>query len=133
MQIESCGYLEAVSPSGALGLFQVMPFHFGAHQSKVERLDPETNAQKGLDYLQRSYELAKGDISKTLAGYNAGHLAVQWNPETWPEETQSYVHWGTGILQDISSGLDKSPTLQAWLEAGGASLCRKAEIALNLP
>jgi len=133
MQIESCGYQEAVSSSGALGLFQVMPFHFGADEGMNDRLDPDNNAQKGLTYLRRSYELAQGDISKALAGYNAGHLAIQWDPATWPEETQRYVRWGSGIMQDISSGLDPSPTLQAWLEAGGASLCRKAEVALNLP
>lgn len=128
MQIESCGYEFAESPSGALGIFQVMPFHFGSQENG---LDPETNAAKGLDYLKRALELAHGDVEKALAGYNAGHLAIQWNPDTWPEETHSYVYWGTGILRDIAEGKENSPTLQAWLEAGGHSLCQKANLALE--
>ncbi|MGH2626986.1 MAG: transglycosylase SLT domain-containing protein, partial [Anaerolineales bacterium] len=40
IQIESCGDPGAVSSSGALGLFQVMPFHFGEED---EPLDVETN------------------------------------------------------------------------------------------
>jgi hypothetical protein len=128
MQIESCGFEHAESPSGALGIFQVMPFHFGSQENG---LDPETNAAKGLDYLKRALELAQGDVKKALAGYNAGHLAIQWEPNTWPEETQRYVYWATGILQDIAEGKETSPTLQAWLEAGGYSLCQQATLALD--
>ena len=44
MQIESCGNPQAVSPVGAQGLFQVMPYHF---YSGEDMLDPETNALRG--------------------------------------------------------------------------------------
>ena len=38
MQIESCGHPTVSSPSGAQGLFQVMPFHFASDESMT---DPE--------------------------------------------------------------------------------------------
>ena len=41
MQIESCGDPSATSRSGAIGLFQVMPYHFSASD---EPYDPDTNA-----------------------------------------------------------------------------------------
>src|SRR5689334_12487007 len=45
MQIESCGNPAARSSAGAIGLFQVMPFHF---YSSDNAYDPETNARRGL-------------------------------------------------------------------------------------
>ena len=130
MQIESCGLLEARSNAGAQGLFQVMPFHFGDGE---DPLDPETNARRGLDYLQEAFQLAEGDLTKTLAGYNGGHSRIFGDPQGWPEETQRYVYWGTGIMRDISQGSEESSRLQEWLEAGGYSLCNRAHTALSLP
>ncbi len=130
MQIESCGLPNAESRAKAKGLFQVMPYHFGAGE---DYFDPETNAYRGLNYLQKSYQLAEGDLAKTLAGYNGGHSTIDWNPNTWPNETKRYVYWGTGIMNDIAQGLDESPRLQEWMEAGGYSLCNRAQTALNLP
>ncbi len=51
MQIESCGDPRALSRSGAIGLFQVMPYHFTASDDPYS---PDTNALRGLDYLRRS-------------------------------------------------------------------------------
>jgi len=48
MQIESCGNPDALSPVGAQGLFQVMPYHFKLGENP---LDPEINALRGLAYL----------------------------------------------------------------------------------
>lgn len=127
MQIESCGKPDALSGAGALGLFQVMPFHFGSGENPF---DPETNANRGLDYLLRSYQLAEGDLAKTLAGYNGGHSRIFQDPADWPEETRRYVAWGMGIMSDISQNREKSPALQAWLAAGGQSLCQKAQLAI---
>ena len=50
MQIESCGDAFARSSAGAVGLFQVMPFHFASTDNPF---DPDTNALRGLMYLQR--------------------------------------------------------------------------------
>ena len=125
IQIESCGDPGAVSSSGALGLFQVMPFHF---HSGEEPLDVETNARRGMEYLARSLDLAQGRTDLALAGYNGGHGVIGRPPETWPAETQRYVSWGNGILVEIAAGLRESPTLRAWLSAGGERLCRRADL-----
>jgi hypothetical protein len=129
MQIESCGDPEAVSSAGAQGLFQVMPFHFAAGENT---LDPKTNAERGLAYFAERLRQTSGDIGKALAGYNGGHVAAAGSWETWLPETQRYYVWSTGIYQDIQAGLTASPTLQEWMEAGGASLCRQAAARLGL-
>jgi len=123
MTIESCGDPLARSPAGAQGLFQVMPFHF---QDGEHPLDPETNAARALAYLGRGLTLAGGDVGLALAGYNGGHGQIARDPATWPAETLRYVRWGTGILRDLRAGLSSSTTLEAWLAAGGARLCDRA-------
>lgn len=128
MQIESCGHPNVHSPAGALGLFQVMPFHFTADE---DPLDSYTNANRGLTYLARSLEISNGRINLALAGYNGGHGVIERSPDTWPEETRRYVHWGMGILEDIRQGKPTSPQLDAWLTAGGDSLCKLASAALE--
>jgi soluble lytic murein transglycosylase-like protein len=123
MTLESCGDPSARSVAGAQGLFQVMPFHFADGE---DPLDPETNARRGLSYLSRGLELAGGNTALALAGYNGGHGLIQRDPAAWPAETTRYVNWGKGILADLDAGDAGSPTLQAWLDAGGAHLCRVA-------
>lgn len=127
MQIESCGNPQAVSRSGAQGLFQVMPFHF---EPGEDMLDPDTNAAKGLSYYVQSLSLTNGHVGMAFAGYNGGHVAAQGTWETWADETRRYYHWGYGIYQDAASGLNDSPTLHDWLTAGGASLCQQAAAVL---
>ena len=123
MQIESCGDPTAVSSAGARGLFQVMPFHFGAGE---DWMDSEINASRGMEYLARSFRLSNGEIDLTLAGYNGGHSVIALHPSTWPAETQRYVYWGMGIWGDLASDTIPSPTLNEWLIAGGEHLCRRA-------
>lgn len=123
MQIESCGDPAARSNAGALGLMQVMPYHFTLSH---EPLNPTVNLDVGVNYLRGSYQKAEGDIARTLAGYNGGHGVIERDPATWPEETQRYVMWGTGIYADAIQGAETSPTLDRWLAAGGQSLCRSA-------
>ena len=129
MQIESCGDPLAVSRAGAAGLFQVMPYHFAAGEDPFH---PDTNARRGLAYLAAGLEKASGDVSLALAGYNGGHGVISRAPETWPAETQRYVAWGTGIYHEALVGQSPSPTLEAWLDAGGRSLCHQAAERLGL-
>lgn len=126
MQIESCGAPQVQSSAGAMGLFQVMPFHFSPQE---DPLDPEINARRGLTYLSRSYELADGSIPETLAGYNGGHSVIDWDPINWPEETHRYVKWGTGIWADLQFIDKQSATLNQWMAAGGEYLCQRARDA----
>ncbi|HSH03279.1 MAG TPA: lytic transglycosylase domain-containing protein [Anaerolineae bacterium] len=129
MQIESCGDPLAISRAGAQGLFQVMPFHFGAGE---DMLDPDTNARRGLNYFKERLEQSRGNVGLAFAGYNGGHGAVDSRWDDWPAETQRYYVWSTGIYDDIQAGLEVSPTMQEWLNAGGASLCRQASTRLGL-
>jgi soluble lytic murein transglycosylase-like protein len=123
MQIESCGDSKAVSPSGARGLFQVMPYHFSEGE---DMFDPETNALRGLVYLGESLYLSEGDIYRALAGYNGGHGVIGSDPSQWTLETQRYSYWGEGIYDDAAGGRSTSPRLEEWLAAGGKTLCEKA-------
>ena len=124
MQIESCGYVKALSVAGAMGLFQVMPQYF---EEKEDPYDPDTNAYRGLSWLQRTLK-SGGSTKMALAGYNAG-LARVSNPNLeWPNETQRYVNWGLQIYQDAKCGYDFSSALNHWLSKGGSSLCNRAAV-----
>ena len=123
MQIESCGNPKVLSPSGAQGLFQVMPYHFATGD---DMLDPDTNAARGLAYLSLGLQRAGGNAGLALAGYNGGHSLIGLASSLWPAQSKRYWYWGTGIYEDALSGQTSSPRLQEWLAAGGASLCTRA-------
>jgi soluble lytic murein transglycosylase-like protein len=129
MQIESCGDPRAHSRAGAMGLFQVMPYHFNGAEDPYL---PNTNAERGLAYLDRSLKAANGDIRLALAGYNGGISVISYPELSWPGETQRYVYWGTGIYAEASNGATESLRLQEWMAAGGASLCRQARYRLGI-
>src|SRR5271157_1709663 len=130
MQIESCGDEFARSSAGAVGLFQVMPFHF---VSTDNPFDPDTNALRGLMYLQYVFDAANHNVSWSLAAYNGGPSLIGLNEWMWPAETVRYVHWGSGIYADAVQMRLASPRLNEWLSSGGASLCREAHQQLDLP
>jgi soluble lytic murein transglycosylase-like protein len=129
MQIESCGDPSARSGAGAMGLFQVMPYHF---LSTDDPYAPDTNARRGIDYLKRSLSAAGNDTSLGLAGYNGGIGVISRTELLWPAETIRYAYWGGGIYEDAVSGLAVSPRLEEWLAAGGASMCARAGQQLQL-
>ena len=122
MQIESCGYSRAKSSAGAMGLFQVMPYHFKEGEDPYR---PGTNARRGLSYLRQALE-SGGNTRLALAGYNGGINGAK-NPEaSWPDETLRYLYWGVRIYKDAKEGKDHSPRLEEWLNSGGKSLCLAA-------
>lgn len=130
MQIESCGDPQATSRSGAIGLFQVMPFHFEASDSPYE---PETNALRGLAYLKRSLDKAGGNARLALAGYNGGVGVISRGEWSWAAETVRYVKYGYPIYEDALAGVDTSAALNEWYGRYGAGLCRQAAQRLGLP
>lgn len=130
MQIESCGFARALSGSGAIGLFQVMPYHFAVTDSPF---DPDTNARRGLAYLTRSLERASGDPRLALAGYNGGIGVIGRGEATWSAQTRRYVYYGGPIYADTVSGKATSETLNEWYLKYGVSLCRQAHDSLGLP
>lgn len=129
MQIESCGDPRAISRSGAIGLFQVMPFHFHITDSPFE---PDTNALRGLDYLSRSLQTAGGNARLALAGYNGGIGVISRGEWSWPSETLRYVRYGAPIYEDARSGADTSAALEEWYGKYGANLCRQASRRLGI-
>ena len=128
IQIESCGDPYVISPSGAQGLFQVMPFHF---QPGEDMLEPYTNARRGLDYLLGSLQRADGHVGLALAGYNGGHGVIPRGWAAWSDQTRRYYTWGTGIYFEAISGAESSPTLQAWYAVGGVNLCANAAASIQ--
>ena len=123
MQIESCGDATVSSYAGAQGLFQVMPFHFDAGEVYT---DPDTNAKRSANFLNQCLGWANGDAGLALGCYNGGPSIVNRPFANWPDETQRYYTWGTGIYADAQANLSSSSTLESWLGAGGVNLCNQA-------
>lgn len=130
IQIESCGDPRVASGAGAQGLFQVMPLHFAEGE---DMLDPQINAGRGLSYFAEVLALANGDVGLAFAAYNGGPGVIFQSPADWPQETQYYQFWGSGIYEEAAAGLSSSPTLSDWLDrGGGAALCDRASTTLGL-
>lgn len=87
---------QALSHAGAQGLMQLMPDtarRFGCADSN----DAEANVKAGTKYLAWLLKRFNGDVSLTLAGYNAGEGAVDKYDGIPPyKETQNYVRKITG-------------------------------------
>jgi hypothetical protein len=120
MQIESCGHPTIASSSNAQGLFQVMPFHFAHGENMV---DPDTNAMRGANFLNYCLAASDGDAGLAMGCYNGGPSVLNLNFALWPDQTQRYYNWGMGIYVDAQENRGSSDTLDAWLDAGGATLC----------
>jgi len=129
MQIESCGDPRAISSAGAMGLFQVMPFHFTTDENPY---NPNTNALRGLNYLSRSLNASHGNVRLALAGYNGGIGVVTRGEWTWAAETLRYVYYGAPIYEDARAGLTSSQKLEEWYQKYGAGLCRQASKRLGI-
>lgn len=129
MQIESCGDPRARSKAGAIGLFQVMPYHFFALDDPYR---PEVNATRGLTYLKRALDAANGDIRLTLAGYNGGIGIITRTEWSWSAETKRYVQYGAPIYSDARSGSLSRNAVTEWYVTYGKSLCAQASRRLGL-
>jgi soluble lytic murein transglycosylase-like protein len=88
---ESCFRIKALSSAGAQGLMQLIPAtakRFGVKNSYM----PKQNIHGGVKYLRFLLDRYKGDLSKTIAAYNAGEGAVDKYKGIPPyKETQQYV------------------------------------------
>jgi soluble lytic murein transglycosylase-like protein len=102
--VESNYNYRAVSPKGARGLMQLMPFtakRFGVNNS----YDPGQNIQGGARYLAYLLKLFKNDFSLAVAAYNAGEGAViQYGNKVPPyRETVNYVSKVLGLYKKLRS------------------------------
>jgi soluble lytic murein transglycosylase-like protein len=89
VEAESSFRPDAVSPKGALGLMQLMPFHFGELD---EPFDPKINLDRGTAFLATLERRYEGDVRLTVAAYHAGPGAVsRWGGVPPYESTRLYV------------------------------------------
>jgi hypothetical protein len=95
---------QAVSRKGAVGLMQLIPGtaqRFGVNNS----FDPAQNVEGGTTYLKALLDRYNGDLSKSLAAYNAGEHAVdQHGGVPAYRETQQYVRKVTDAYFRPGSG-----------------------------
>jgi soluble lytic murein transglycosylase-like protein len=92
MHQESSFKQRAISYKGARGLMQLMP-GTAARFGVTNIFDPKQNIEGGSRYIKFLLNRFQGDLSLTLAGYNAGEGAVDkygWRIPPYAE-TQEYV------------------------------------------
>jgi hypothetical protein len=113
MQIESGGKADAVSPKGAVGLFQIMPGTGAMYGVPREALfHPEVNRMVATRYLDSLLQRYKGNVPMALAAYNTGPGNV--DKGIFPAETRAYVRKVLSALGGkISSVLPESVTEEA--------------------
>ena len=94
----------AVSPCGAQGIMQLMP-STASYLGVEDAFDPEQNIMGGAKYLSNLLKTYDGDVTLTLAAYNAGSGNVKKYGGVPPfKETQNYI-------QKISSYLNQEFSL----------------------
>ncbi len=102
------------SPKGAIGLMQLMPAtarRFGVN----DPWDIEQNIAAGTAYLSWLDSRFDGDLSRILAGYNAGEGAVDRHNGVPPfAETKAYV---AGILESLDMRARSQGAARARVEA----------------
>lgn len=95
---------KAISPKGATGLMQLMPFtarRFGVYNIN----DPGQNIQGGARYLAYLLGIFNNDFKLAIAAYNAGENAVIRHGNQVPpyRETVNYVSKVMGIYKRLRS------------------------------
>jgi len=91
IKAESNGERFAVSPKGAQGMMQLMPFT--SKRMKVsDPFDPVENIEGGVKYIKELMGTFRGNLVHTVAAYNAGPEAVRKYGGVPPyKETRQYV------------------------------------------
>lgn len=91
IRAESNGERYAVSPKGAQGMMQLMPFT-SRHLKVSDPFDPVENIEGGVKYLKELLGTFSGDLVHAVAAYNAGPAAVKKYGGIPPyKETRQYV------------------------------------------
>lgn len=102
IKAESNGRMKAVSPKGAQGMMQLMPFT-SARLKVSDPFDPIQNIEGGVKYIKELVEVFKGNLVHAVAAYNAGPQAVQKHGGVPPyRETRDYVNRVMGYYRQYS-------------------------------
>jgi len=116
VKVESNFNPNAVSPKGAMGLMQLMP-STARSLNVANPFDPAQNVDAGVRHLRKLLDSYGGNVSLSLAAYNAGSGAVARSAGI-PHfrETQDYVRRITNLYQGVgdagshlTSGAARSP------------------------
>lgn len=128
----------AVSPAGAQGVMQLMPAT-AAGLGVADSFDPEQNIMGGAQYLSGLLARYDGDVTLTLAAYNAGSGNVKKYGGVPPfPETRNYIQKVLGYLgQDLTAPTVSGGGTQGYTAPGdglfgGAELSALTNILLGL-
>jgi soluble lytic murein transglycosylase-like protein len=88
-RVESRFSVDAESPTGAIGVMQLMPVT--ADSLHVDALKPSSNVLGGAIFLRQLLASYGGDLELALAAYNAGPAAVARAGGIPSAETRLYV------------------------------------------
>ena len=103
IKAESNGQRNAVSPKGAKGVMQLMPFT--SKRLRVsDPFDPIENIEGGIKYIKELLVTFEGDLTNTVAAYNAGPAAVRKYGGVPPyQETRLYVRRVLDLYRQYSA------------------------------
>jgi soluble lytic murein transglycosylase len=103
IKAESNGQRTAVSPKGAKGVMQLMPFT--SKRMRVnDPFDPIENIEGGIKYIKELLVAFEGDLTNTVAAYNAGPTAVRKYGGVPPyQETRLYVRRVMDLYRQYSA------------------------------
>ena len=103
IKAESNGQRKAVSPKGAKGVMQLMPFT-SKRMRVVDPFDPIENIEGGVKYIKELLVTFQGDLTNTVAAYNAGPAAVRKYGGVPPyQETRLYVRRVMDLYRQYSA------------------------------
>lgn len=103
IKAESNGQRTAVSRKGAKGVMQLMPFT--SKRMRVnDPFDPIENIEGGIKYIKELLVAFEGDLTSTIAAYNAGPAAVRKYGGVPPyQETRQYVRRVMDLYRQYSA------------------------------
>ena len=103
IKAESNGQRTAVSRKGAKGVMQLMPFT--SKRLRVnDPFDPIENIEGGIKYIKELLVTFEGNLTNTVAAYNAGPAAVRKYGGVPPyQETRLYVRRVMDLYRQYSA------------------------------
>jgi len=103
IKAESNGQRKAVSPKGAKGVMQLMPFT-SKRLRVADPFDPIENIEGGIKYIKELLVTFEGNLTNTVAAYNAGPAAVRKYGGVPPyQETRLYVRRVMDLYRQYSA------------------------------